>query len=590
MKKNSILIYKSNSISLLHISMKYLALILTSLLVLSSCSEESTKTTKYYKTYQTQTGSITIQDDIIATVEWNKTSSLAFRSAGIVQSILVSPGDHVKKWQILAKLGNNEGSIQINWLSNIQNELQNLEKTTNIVQSGIGNTSNAISKLYNERITWIDTSILSLENTIEQARQKLENQTSSLGNTFETFAHDFDRVSTAMLYEWDKILGITTNFEYSNDAWEPYLWARLWNVKSLADNDWNTLYTLRWKIRAYTESGSTITDINIAINDLKNAYIWARNFAKSMTYMLQNSVIGGGLPEEKLNGWLLIWNWLSIDNQGSEANFITWKNGILDLTNTGASGSAAADKNITNLEIELANLKQSKNTLIAEKQAKLKEIKSNIDTIESKKGEISVQIWQSQMNTSLAKESQEYNIIYAPYDGIILEKYMEIGMVIGAGVPLLKVSSTDGKMAKVYIDNSTYGYSEWDKISSYWREQSYTGTISLLQSQKDPLHNKNYIELTLSGNPVIGEKITLHLEHKKNNTKNGIIIPLSSIINRYGPPGIYILENQVVHFQIVEIISSDLQFSEVLGIPEWAIIITDGKDNIYDGEMLKIQN
>ncbi len=49
--------------------MKYLAFIITSLLVLSSCSEEPIKTTKYYKTYQTQTGSITIQDDIITTVE-----------------------------------------------------------------------------------------------------------------------------------------------------------------------------------------------------------------------------------------------------------------------------------------------------------------------------------------------------------------------------------------------------------------------------------------------------------------------------------------------------------------------------------------
>jgi len=60
------------------------------------------------------------------------------------------------------------------------------------------------------------------------------------------------------------------------------------------------------------------------------------------------------------------------------------------------------------------------------------------------------------MNASLARESLEYNIIYAPYDGVILEKYMEEGMVIGAGNPLLKISSTDGKMAKVYIDNTMY--------------------------------------------------------------------------------------------------------------------------------------
>lgn len=563
--------------------------ILTSLLLLSSCSEEPIKTNKHYKTYQTQTGSITIQDDIIATVEWNKTSSLAFRSAGIVEDILVSPGERVKKWQVLARLWNNEGSIQSSGLINIQKELQNLEKTTNIVQSGIENTSNAISKLYDERIKWLETNILSVENTLEQARQKLWNQNTWLGNTFETFAHDFDRVSTAMLYEGDKILGITTNFEYANNGWEPYLGTRVGNSMSLAEDDWNTLYAIRWKIRAYTETGATITDINKAIDDLKNAYLSARNFAKSMNYMLQNSVVGGGLAEERLNGWIATWNWLSADNQWSEASFITWKNGILDLTNTGGSGSAAADKNIISLQLELANLKQSKNTLIAEKQAKLKEIKSNADALDSKKWEIFVQLWESQMNASLARESLEYNIIYAPYDGVILEKYMEEWMVIGAGNPLLKISSTDGKMAKIYIDNTMYWYSEWDILSSMGWENSYTGTISLIQWQKDPLHNKNYTEVTMSGNLAIGEKITIHLEHKKSNLQNGSIVPLSAIINRYGPPGVYILDGQTAKFQLVEILSSDMQFAEVIGIPEWATIITDGKENIYDGEDLPLQ-
>ncbi len=570
--------------------MKPILFILTSLLILSSCSEEPIKTNKYYKIYQTQTGSITHQDDIIATIEWSKTSSLAFRSAGIIEDILVSPGDQVKKWQVLAKLWNNEGSIQNKGLINIQKELQNLEKTTNIVQSGIENTSNAISKLYDERIKWLDTNILSLENTLEQAKQKLGNQTSSLGITFETFVHDFDRVSTAMLYEWDKILGITTNFEYANDGWEPYLWTRVWDSRALANNDWNTLYTLRWKIRTYTESGSAVTDINIAINDLKNAYIWSRNFAKSMNYMLQNSVIGGGLPEEKLNGWILSWKWLSTDNQGSETNFITWKNEILDLINTSGSGSAVADKNIISLEFELGSLKQSRNTLIAEKQAKLKEIKANTDALDSKKWEISVQLWESQMNASLAKESLEYNIIYAPYDGVILEKYMEEGMVISAGNPLLKISSTDGKMAKIYIDNMIYWYSEGDILMSIKWEDTLTGTISLIQWQKDSLHNKNYTEIMMNGDLSIGEKITIHLKQKKNNLQNWSIIPLSAIINRYGPPGVYILENQTARFQLIEIISSDLQFAEVLNIPEWVIIITDGKENIYDGEILQAQN
>jgi hypothetical protein len=95
-------------------------------------------------------------------------------------------------------------------------------------------------------------------------------------------------------------------------------------------------------------------------------------------------------------------------------------------------------------------------------------------------------------------------------------------------------------------------------------KNTYTGTISLIQSQKDPLHNKNYAEISIKGNLAIGEKIHIHLERKRLNGQNGTIIPLASIINRYGPPGVYTIENNIAKFQLVEILSSDLEFAEVI--------------------------
>jgi multidrug resistance efflux pump len=62
------------------------------------------------------------------------------------------------------------------------------------------------------------------------------------------------------------------------------------------------------------------------------------------------------------------------------------------------------------------------------------------------------------MSTALAKESIEYNYIRAPFDGIILEKHFEEGMNIGAGTPLLKISTRDSIMIKTYIDNTLYTY------------------------------------------------------------------------------------------------------------------------------------
>lgn len=45
--------------------------------------------------------------------------------------------------------------------------------------------------------------------------------------SYKTYLSDCERIMTSMLYDGDKILGITTNFEYANDSWEPYLGTRV---------------------------------------------------------------------------------------------------------------------------------------------------------------------------------------------------------------------------------------------------------------------------------------------------------------------------------------------------------------------------
>lgn len=67
----------------------------------------------------------------------------------------------------------------------------------------------------------------------------------SYNESYKTYLSDTERIMTQMLYEADKILGITTNFQYANDSWEPYLGTRVGNSKSLADNEWGATYALR---------------------------------------------------------------------------------------------------------------------------------------------------------------------------------------------------------------------------------------------------------------------------------------------------------------------------------------------------------
>lgn len=588
MSENSINIHNTslNSLFMKHL---YFPTILISLIFLSSCSEAIESPSKHYTTYNTQWGNITIKDTLLATIEWDRSSDLSFRAAGIISEITVEPGDTIKKWDILAVLGNRESAIQVGALKTIESELKNLSNTTLDIKWWTEGIADATDKLYSERIKSLDTQIKSLENTLNKATQNLSNQTGSVAATLKTYATDLDRITTSMLYEWDRILGISTNFEYANDGWENYLWTRIGNSKAAAEDAWNALYAVRGKIRTYTESGAKITDTDTAIEDIARTYLASRMMVTNMNTMLHNSVVWGGLAQERLDGWLAQWSGLGADSQRSEASYITWKNSVLWLIQATGGDGTVAEKDLITLELELETLKQWKETLLAERQAKLREIQTNIYTIDSKKWEVSLQIAETRMNAALAGESSQYNIIRAPYDGIILEKYSEVGMVAGAGVPIFRVTSNKSKLVKTYIDNSMYQYAIGSTLSVVLErdaEVTYTGTVTLVQEQRDPLYNKNYAEIRVGWDVALWEKVRILLERKKWTTENGILIPLASIITRFGPPWVYAIENSVARFVLIDILASDTWYAEVNWLTDGVEIIVEGKENIYDGEML----
>ena len=132
-----------------------------------------------------------------------------------------------------------------------------------------------------------------------------------------------------------------------------------------------------------------------------------------------------------LSTWLGAWSSIGSDEQQSEANFVTWENSVINKTNSGNGSGSVAEKDVTSLEIDLKNLQSSRIALLAEKATKLQEIETNVKNTQTQKSQISVQVAQTQMNQTLAQASLEYNILRAPFDGIILEKNIDVGNVVG---------------------------------------------------------------------------------------------------------------------------------------------------------------
>ena len=217
--------------------------------------------------------------------------------------------------------------------------------------------------------------------------------------TYKTYLGDTERLMTSMLYEADKILGISTNFEFTNDVWEPYLGIRGGDTKNLTINEWNTTYAARGELRARIEKRQIINldnpseDLEFISKNLEQSRI----LADAMLNMLQNSLVGGGLPQELLTGWVATWNGQRATIQGSLGGYNSWKSPTLIFLK-GYRNSEAANN------LALASLTRP---LTADEQS---QIAGNTDirvTYENAKIDLKDKIENARLNFEQAKKSYD---------------------------------------------------------------------------------------------------------------------------------------------------------------------------------------
>ncbi|MDD2487626.1 MAG: efflux RND transporter periplasmic adaptor subunit [Candidatus Gracilibacteria bacterium] len=439
----------------------------------------------------------------------------------------------------------------------------------------------------------------------------------------------------------DTLLGITDLKKNGNDSYEVYLGARKINSKLTAEKSFNVFNAQYGKTyQSYQDNIVNKSDIpkETLLDVLSSALLTLdslRNALHDTMDMLDNSITSSNFDDNTLNGLKLQASAL-VGNleqailsptsagmsgvKGSIEALDSFENNYdlkikqledalnisqedLNMAKTGKDiTSYDNSKNISSLEtnvsiksdslnlskigeqeairgIELA--KQEKLSKISELDAKSGEIQSKLNEVSSKKSEV-------RMNENLAVNGIESGIIRAPFDGVIMKKMSDIGAVIGAGMPILSITSTDGRFLKTYVDNDIYGLIGGSviQIISEKDRMTYTGAVDFLSDTKDMTNKKNRIEVRIDNDKLkYGDRFILNIGSQKKDKQ--IIIPLNSIVNKYTEPGVFIISDGKAKFKMIKIKESDTDFVAVEGLKVGDKIITQGKDNIIDGEDLR---
>lgn len=551
-------------------------------------------------------------------------------------------------WNDTKKIKSSISNLYDSKIAFLENEVEKsklwislAQKDLDLAKSDYVNTSKTLSwtNLSNQqKIKQAENALNMAKNNLENSKKLLEsnkiniqkNAVNSLTNAYIIAKNGRDYV--------DNILWVTDLNKAKNDDFEQYLWAKKIITKTTAETSFavfNKSYEETYIL--YQNNIVWKTDIpkDVLLNILNKALITLENLRTNLhdtSEVLNNSISSMTFSESMINemknqiSTLLTnleqsilsqtWAWIkwsienieSFDNDYnlkikqledsiniSEQDLIlakTWKD--INLSDI-AKNIAGLKTNISvkedNLDISKIWKEESiKNIELTkqEKIAKLAEIDANLWEIQSKLSEVNAKKAEVQMNSNLAKNSIESWIIKAPFDGIIVDKYFDLGTVVWAWIPIMKLSSNDWKFIKTYIDNNYYSFSKLSEINmkSEKDQRIFTWTVVNIDKIQDLTTKKNYIEIEIKDKETqIWDRLKLILWKEKKQKQ--IIIPLNSIINKYSEPWIFVLENGYAKFKIIKLKESDENFVAVEWIKIWEKIITDWKDNIIDWEKLE---
>lgn len=227
------------------------------------------------------------------------------------------------------------------------------------------------------------------------------------------------------------------------------------------------------------------------------------------------------------------------------------------------------------IKLNTDQLRQVATLIELEKSSMLAELDSAISQLYSQKSQ-----------TELI---ENYATIRAPYDGVLIQKLVEVGQLVAPGSPIAKISTTDKFKVLVQIpDNLLSNISKIDTADVVF----------------DALGDKVFVADVKTISPsttIISKKITVELTMKEENddfisglfarvtfnmpVDNGLIVSSSAVISNYGQNYLFVNSSGVAEKRFVEIVSMDNDNIMIDGdILKGEEIIISGNKWLRDGD------
>lgn len=494
------------------------------------------------------------------------------------------------------------------WLSDVKNITKEQLKT---VQTQIEQAK-----------TWLETAKLNLENN----QDSLDQKKIDIYNNSKNAISNANNFAISLLDFLDSLYWVTDSNKYKNDSFEVYLGAKNTSIRTDGEN----------KLRNFISKFNTIKNlpldtnenIEAALNNYNSLFSGdVRNLLKITYSVLENSIASSSFSDSTINTYksqvntfqnnleqiilTVQWNYFlgikwSIDSISSfkkeSKNWIDMlkkqvelaQKSLDTLNQTYVQYKAMASGQIT----DISTKKQMSAAQKSLAQNQLWEALSSIEALKQQKEsslkQIDTQIAQVQAGKNDASVMIDNAKVISPIFWVVTKKMSEVWQVVWAGIPVLIVATANDIKVSVSIpDDVKQNTFIWDIVSVEieWQNKQVDWIVSNILPTLDTVTKKTLVEIKIKNDDnkiKIGSYAKVYFADSTKTSKTGLIIPNKAIVSDMLLPGVYILtSDKKSKFVNIKILKQNDNFSLIEWLKIWDKIITDWKENIFDGENLE---
>ena len=179
-------------------------------------------------------------------------------------------------------------------------------------------------------------------------------------------------------------------------------------------------------------------------------------------------------------------------------------------------------------------------------------------------------------------------------DGVVTGVDAEVGQVVAAGAPVVRVARTDEKEVVIGIPEDRVGQlrNASDVKVRLWanRDQAITGKIREVSPIADPATRTYTVKVSIPANPEVRLGMTATVDMAAaGKAASGVRVPLSALVQDKGATSVWVVENNAVQLRRVQVAGQ--AGNDILlggGVQPGQTVVTAGVHLLKPGQKVKL--